>query len=76
MIESAKQRLIEAEARGTRLQKMSNASPEGIRERLLDAQALRVEAEGAANKAQVTLDSGKKRRLTWRKIGFTDFQSR
>ena len=62
MVENAKSRLIQAEAaRDKASEDVQNASPEGIRERLLDAQALRVEAEGAANKAQVTLDSGKEK---------------
>ena len=62
MLENAKSRLIEAESeREKAADELSNASPDGIRQRLLEAQTLRVEAEGAANKAQVTLDSGKEK---------------
>ena len=59
MFENAKARQIEAEsARDQAAQELRNASPDGIRQRLLDAQSMRLEAEGAANKAQVILDSG------------------
>ena len=62
MIQSAESRLIQAEAaRDKASEDLQNASPDGIRQRLLEAQSLRVEAEGAANKAQVTLDSGKEK---------------
>ena len=60
MLENAKARLLEAEtARDNAADELRNASPDGIRQRLLDAQSMRVEAEGAATKAQVILDSGK-----------------
>ena len=59
MFENAKARQIEAEsARDQAADELRNASPDGIRQRLLDAQSMRLEAEGAANKAQVILDSG------------------
>ena len=59
MFENAKARQIEAEsARVQAADELRNASPDGIRQRLLDAQSMRLEAEGAANKAQVILDSG------------------
>ena len=62
MLENAKMRLIEAEAEKEKAaEDVSNASPDGIRQRLLEAQSLRVEAEGAANKAQVILESGKEK---------------
>jgi len=62
MLESAKANLAEAEiARDKASEDVQNASPDGIRQRLLEAQTLRVEAEGAANKAQVTLDSGEEK---------------
>tara|TARA_B100000700_G_scaffold298083_1_gene363613 strand:- start:9123 stop:13010 length:3888 start_codon:yes stop_codon:yes gene_type:complete len=62
MLESAKAKLAESEiARDKASDDLQNSSPEGIRERLLEAQTMRVEAEGAANKAQVTLDSGKEK---------------
>jgi chromosome segregation protein len=60
MVESASMKLVEAEAsRDAASEELSNSSPDGIRKRLLEAQSRRVEAEGAANKAQVTIDSGK-----------------
>ena len=59
MFENAKARQIEAEStRDQAADELRNASPDGIRQRLLDAQSMRLEAEGAANKAQVILDSG------------------
>ena len=59
MFENAKARQIEAEsARDQAADELRNASPDGIRQRLLDAQSMRLEAEGAANKAQVILDNG------------------
>tara|TARA_B100001769_G_scaffold272489_1_gene267009 strand:- start:6744 stop:10628 length:3885 start_codon:yes stop_codon:yes gene_type:complete len=62
MIQIAESRLTQAEAaRDKASEDLQNASPDGIRQRLLEAQSLRVEAEGAANKAQVTLDSGKEK---------------
>ncbi len=62
ILESAKANLAEAEiARDKASEDVQNASPDGIRQRLLEAQTLRVEAEGAANKAQVTLDSGEEK---------------
>ncbi|MBT4066738.1 MAG: chromosome segregation protein SMC [Euryarchaeota archaeon] len=62
LLEDTKQKLIEAEAaRDAANEDLRESSPEGIRQRLLDAQTGRVEAEGAANKAQVTLDSGKEK---------------
>ena len=60
MVESASMKLLEAEAaRDLASEDLSNSSPDGIRNRLLEAQSLRIEAEGAANKAQLTIDSGK-----------------
>ena len=60
MVESASMKLLEAEAaRDLASEDLSNSSPDGIRKRLLEAQSLRIEAEGAANKAQLTIDSGK-----------------
>jgi chromosome segregation protein len=60
MVESASMKLVEAEAaRDEASEELNNSSPEGIRNRLLEAQTRRVEAEGAANKAQVTINSGK-----------------
>ncbi len=60
MVESASMKLIEAEsARDLASDELSNSSPEGIRKRLHEAQTLRLEAEGASNKAQLTIDSGK-----------------
>jgi chromosome segregation protein len=62
LLESASQKLIEAEeARDSASKELSDSSPDGIRQRLLDAQTRRVEAEGAANKSQVILDSGKEK---------------
>ncbi|RJU85512.1 MAG: chromosome segregation protein SMC [Candidatus Poseidoniales archaeon] len=59
LLESSKVKLIEAEkARDDAAEELTNSSPDGIRQRLLDAQTRRVEAEGASNKAQLTLDSG------------------
>jgi chromosome segregation protein len=60
MVESASMKFLEAEAaRDLASEDLSNSSPDGIRKRLLEAQSLRLEAEGASNKAQLTLDSGK-----------------
>jgi len=60
MVESASMKLLEAEAaRDLASEDLSNSSPDGIRKRLLEAQSLRIEAEGASNKAQLTIDSGK-----------------
>jgi chromosome segregation protein len=60
MVESASMKLLEAEtARDSASEDLSNSSPDGIRKRLLEAQSLRIEAEGASNKAQLTIDSGK-----------------
>ena len=62
LLEDAKAKLIEAEAaRDDAGEELRNSSPEEIRQRLLDAQTSRVEAEGASNKAQVILDSGKEK---------------
>ena len=60
MVESASMKLLEAEGdRDSASEDLSNSSPDGIRKRLLEAQSLRIEAEGASNKAQLTIDSGK-----------------
>ena len=62
LLEDAKAKLIEAEAaRDNAGEELRNSSPEEIRQRLLDAQTRRVEAEGESNKAQVILDSGKEK---------------
>lgn len=62
LLEGSKQKLVEAEAaRDAANEELRDSSPEGIRQRLLDAQTGRVEAEGAANKAQVILESGKEK---------------
>lgn len=62
LLESAKIKLAESEsAKDKAEQELTDSSPDGIRQRLLEAQTLRVEAEGASNKAQVTLDSGKEK---------------
>lgn len=62
LLESASQKLIEAEeARDSAGKELQDSSPDGIRQRLLDAQTRRVEAEGASNKSQVILDSGKEK---------------
>lgn len=54
--------LIEAEnEREKAAENLRNSSPDEIRQRLLEAQTRRVEAEGIATKAQVTLESGKEK---------------
>ncbi|HIL65206.1 MAG TPA: chromosome segregation protein SMC [Candidatus Poseidoniales archaeon] len=62
MVESAQIKFIEAEAaRDQANENLQNSSPEGIRTRLLAAQSLRVNAEGASTKASVMLDSGQEK---------------
>ena len=62
MLENAKSKLLQAESDREKAETdVSNASPDGIRQRLLEAQSMRMEAEGAANMAQVTLDSGQEK---------------
>ena len=62
MLENAKSKLIQAEAEREKAENdVSNASPDEIRQRLLEAQSMRMEAEGAAKMAQVTLDSGQEK---------------
>ena len=62
MLEGTEQKLIQSEAaRDTAGEELRDSSPDGIRQRLLDAQTRRLEAEGASTKAQVILDSGKEK---------------
>ena len=62
LLEGAIHKLTEAEvARDSAGKELRDSSPDGIRQRLLDAQTRRVEAEGASNKSQVVLDSGKEK---------------
>ena len=62
MLENAKSKLLQSEADREKAEiDVSNASPDGIRQRLLEAQSMRMEAEGAANMAQVTLKSGQEK---------------
>lgn len=62
LLESAKAKLVEAEAaREEAAEALRNSSPDEIKERLLAAQTSRVEAEGIANKAHMTLESGKEK---------------
>ena len=59
LLEDSKVKLVEAEKfRDDAAEELTNSSPDGIRQRLLDAQTRRVEAEGVSNKAQLTLNSG------------------
>ncbi len=59
LLESSRQKLISAEdSRDNASLELQDSSPDGIKQRLLEAQTRRVEAEGAANRAQVILDSG------------------
>jgi len=62
LLEDAKKKLIEAEAqRDAAAEELTNSSPDGIRQRLLEAQTRRGEAELTSTKAQVTLDSGQEK---------------
>ncbi len=59
LLEGSLQKLTQAEeSRDSASLELQDSSPDGIKQRLLEAQTRRVEAEGASNKAQVILDSG------------------
>ena len=62
ILQECEMALIEAEnEREKAAENLRNSSPDEIKQRLLEAQTRRVEAEGIATKAQVTLESGKEK---------------
>ena len=65
ILQECEMALIEAEnEREKAAENLRNSSPDEIKQRLLEAQTRRVEAEGIATKAQVTLESGKEKELS------------
>ena len=62
LLQECEMALIEAEnEREKAAENLRNSSPDEIKQTLLEAQTRRVEAEGIATKAQVTLESGKEK---------------
>jgi len=62
MLETAKKTLVDAEAaREKAHNQLQESSPEGMRQRLFEASKKRMEAEGIAAKARLTLESGEER---------------
>jgi len=62
MVDAAKMKFVESESiRDQANLDLQKSSPDGIRSRLLAAQTLRVNAEGASNKASVMLESGQEK---------------
>ena len=62
ILEEAEEALIKAEAKREKAaEELRDSSPDEIKQKLLEAQTRRIEAEGIATKAEVTLDSGKEK---------------
>ena len=58
-LEVSKKQLIEAEAKKQEAdENLTNSSPDSIKQQLLDAQSMRVEAEGLATRARMTIETG------------------
>ncbi|MDP6869196.1 MAG: chromosome segregation protein SMC [Candidatus Poseidoniaceae archaeon] len=59
LLEDAKKELVEAESlRDNAILELQEASPEGIRTRLLEAQTLRLNAESESTRSQLVINSG------------------